>query len=281
MRESTGKHGAGRSWIQAEPRQDGVSRLRAELVGEGHCLHAHDTYALSVTDWGIQESTYRGAVHRSVPGQVLVLHPDEPHDGRGGDGAGFGYRTLYLDPAAVHDAAKALAGATAALPFVRDPVVRDAAMWRGICGCFHGEMDPLRSEAIIVSLTRRLLLAGGGRRFRKDTKLASAALDRAAEFLRENAHRTVLSPEVESHSGLSRFELDVQFRRRYGTTPYRYLLLRRLEIARERLLQGVAAADAAAESGFADQSHMTRAMRRAYGFTPARLARLHRAAGAP
>ena len=54
-----------------------------------------------------------------------------------------------------------------------------------------------------------------------------------------------------------------------GTSPYRYLLMRRLDFAREQLHQGRSLTDVAVESGFADQAHFTRAFRSTFGLTPA------------
>src|SRR5260370_38663781 len=54
-----------------------------------------------------------------------------------------------------------------------------------------------------------------------------AALERARQFLRMKT-RVVRSSELEAVTGLTRYELARQFRVRYGTSPYRYWLMRRL-----------------------------------------------------
>ena len=61
-----------------------------------------------------------------------------------------------------------------------------------------------------------------------------------------------------------------QFRLVFGTSPYRYLLMRRLDLAREEIHRGRPLADVAVEAGFADQAHLTRMFRDAFGLTPAR-----------
>ena len=66
------------------------------------------------------------------------------------------------------------------------------------------------------------------------------------------------------------YDLARQFRIALGTTPHRYLLMRRLELARELIHNGRPLVDVALDTGFADQAHFTRAFRSAFGLTPAR-----------
>ncbi len=53
-------------------------------------------------------------------------------------------------------------------------------------------------------------------------------------------------------------------------TPHAYLVQRRVRLARELLRVGRTPAEATAEAGFSDQSHVTRTFARCYGVTPAR-----------
>ena len=78
------------------------------------------------------------------------------------------------------------------------------------------------------------------------------------------------STELERVSGLSRYDLARQFRALLGTSPYRYLLMRRLDLARELIHRRRALAEVACEAGFADQAHFTRVFKAAFGLTPAR-----------
>ena len=78
------------------------------------------------------------------------------------------------------------------------------------------------------------------------------------------------SAELESITGLTRYDVARQFRIMFGTSPYRYLLMRRLDAARERIHQHRPLVEVACDAGFADQAHFTRAFKSAFGLTPAR-----------
>jgi hypothetical protein len=68
-------------WMDTSGPVDGVELFRARLHGHPFGRHRHDVYAIGVSEEGVQGFGYRGTVEHSLPGQVFVLHPDEPHDG--------------------------------------------------------------------------------------------------------------------------------------------------------------------------------------------------------
>jgi AraC-like DNA-binding protein len=253
-------------WIASATPRDGVELFSAWFKGAAYQTHRHDTYAIGVTDAGVQVFDYRGAKRSSLPGDVVVLHPDEPHDGRAGTGAGFGYRIVYLQPAAVSEAVRALKGRPHPLPFVRDPIVKSKALSRAITEAFESAVEPLTIDAVIATLVEGLLVAEGNRATAKS--VAGGAVNRAREFLEAEQDRPVHSSELESITGLTRYELARQFRQLFGTSPYRYLLMRRVDTARKLIDADRPLAEAAQEAGFADQPHLTRIFRSTFGMTP-------------
>jgi AraC-like DNA-binding protein len=74
--------------------------------------------------------------------------------------------------------------------------------------------------------------------------------------------------ELAAMAGISRFQLLRRFAAVHGCTPHAWLVQQRAERARGLIRRGGTLADAAAETGFADQSHMTRIFTRQFGFTP-------------
>jgi len=96
------------------------------------------------------------------------------------------------------------------------------------------------------------------------------AVERARQFLAAEKTRVVRSAELESITGLTRYDLARQFRIMFGTSPYRYLLMRRLDYARERIHRNRPLVEVACDAGFADQPHFTRVFKSAFGLTPAR-----------
>ena len=269
LERSCRRTGAG--WIASTKPVDGVELFRAWFAGEAYQKHRHDTYAVGVTDWGVQVFEYRRSVRVSRPGQVVVLYPDEVHDGRAGTAEGFGYRIVYLEPPHLAEALRVLRGRPYPLPFVGDPVSSNARLAQAIDAAFRAPLESLAADSLIVALAEGLIEGEQGRGLPKaPPRVDVPAVERARELLDAERTRAVHSTELESITGLTRYDLARQFRTMFGTSPYRYLLMRRLDFARERIHQKRPLVEVACDAGFADQAHFTRAFRSAFGLTPAR-----------
>lgn len=261
---------ASRDWIRLAPPQPGFERLEASFAAQGFEPHRHDTYAIGITLAGVQTFDYRGATARSRRGEAVVLHPDEVHDGRAGGDTGFRYRIAYIEPSLLR---QALGERRRALPFVRNPVSNDRRLVAAIAPALadlEAPLEDLQRDQVLVALAAALTALDPSAVVQPVSATCARAVGRARELLDASDARVVSSERLEAAAGLSRFELARQFRACLGTSPHRYSVMRRLDRACRLLREGVSLADAAAASGFADQSHMTRQFKRAYGLPPGR-----------
>lgn len=257
-------------WLSTREASDGVQLLEAWFARHGFDRHRHDTYAIGVTDVGVQMFDYRGATERSTPGHVVVLHPDEPHDGRAGTRDGFGYRILYVAPARIAEAARAICRRPSVLPFVRQPVARNPRLAHAVGAAFRHGREPLAVDGAVLELTGALLEADPSSGPARPIRMDQGAIARARAFLDAETGRVVGSSELEVVSGLTRYELARQFRAGVGTSPYRYSVMRRLDRARADMRANPSLAHVALACGFADQAHFSRMFKAAFGLTPAR-----------
>jgi len=249
-----------------------LERVEAFFAGHAFEPHRHDTYTIGVTLRGVQSFRYRGATAHSLPGQVFVLHPDEIHDGHAGTSTGFRYKALYIEPRAIH---AALDEARCPLPFVRDAVSADRRLAAAIVPALDGLDGPLEEvqrDQIILDLAEALTVADPSCARRKLSARHWRAVGKARDFLEANLQSVVTSAALEAVAELSRYALARHFRACLGTSPYRYLILRRLDRVRFQIQQGASLVDAALSCGFADQSHMARHFKQVYGLSPGRWA---------
>jgi AraC-like DNA-binding protein len=253
--------------IRFGPGAQGVERAEVHFSTCAFEPHRHDTYAIGITTAGVQIFRYRGSRRVCLPGQLHFLHPDERHDGAAGTDDGFGYRILYIAPELVRDA---LAGR--ALPFVADPVQELTPAARPIASLLADIDEPISelSCAEIAAAVADGLMSLSGRSDRRRATIDIRAVELVRDHLAAHAREQTPASILEEITGTDRYTIARHFRRAFGTSPDRYRTLRRLALARAAIESGQSLARAAAETGFADQSHMTRQFKRTYGLTPAR-----------
>lgn len=97
----------------------------------------------------------------------------------------------------------------------------------------------------------------------------AARMQACLSFVDQRLDRRLSIDDIASAAGLSTGRLSRLFRRALGCSPYQYVVQRRLEAARSRLLNSDdALADIAYDTGFSSQAHMTTAFRKLLGVTP-------------
>jgi len=241
-----------------------IERVNNRLVGAAFSPHRHDTYTVALTMAGVQAFNYRGATRHSLPGQVLILHPDELHDGHCRDEAGFSYWAAYVPPTHV----QSVLGGTE-LPFVANGVSTNraliAAAMTMVIDC-AGVADPAAYEDALYDLAQAMNHEAG-----KAATVRTAnrtAVWQARDFLDTAVVAGARLDELEQVTGCDRWQLSRDFRALLGTSPYRYLQHRRVDLAKRLMRDGATLADAAHGAGFADQSHFGRTFRKAVGLTP-------------
>ncbi|MER9965342.1 AraC family transcriptional regulator [Mesorhizobium sp. M0060] len=264
---------AAENCIVPAPRAAGMERIEARFHGNAFDLHRHDTYAIGVTLYGVQRFRYRGQMHQSLPGQIIILHPDEMHDGGAGTEDGLRYRMLYLEPSLMLDC---LGGGS--LPFVGNAVVTDRDLRATLLSAL-GPLDQELDELFVVDFMTQLmqsLARHAGQPAKPVAKTAWRAASLARDYLEENVARIVRSDELEAITGLDRYALSRHFRATFSTSPHRFLLMRRLQRARRMIEADEPLAQIAIAAGFSDQSHFNRHFKKAFGVTPGRWSALTR-----
>jgi AraC family transcriptional regulator len=132
----------------------------------------------------------------------------------------------------------------------------------------------LFADSLAAALAARLLAL--------QTRRAAAAprralpawrLRRVIEYVEAHLDRDLALAELAGVAGFSPSHFKALFREAAGMPVHRFVLERRVERARTRLLEGGASVtEVALETGFAHASHLARCMRRLLGTSPSQIA---------
>ncbi|HUB39655.1 MAG TPA: AraC family transcriptional regulator [Streptosporangiaceae bacterium] len=252
---------------------EGVDLLRAKFVTHRYGRHAHETYTLGLIEAGVEEFDYGSNVFRAGPGAVALLDPDVVHTGQAATPSGWRYRVVYPQVSVVTEVAAEL-GWRAGTPRFPQTVVYDAgsaALLRAAHrAAEHG--DQLASSSLLRTALAGLLRAHATPGPASGTTRSLRAPQAVAAVRGLLAERMADPPslaELAALTGLSQFAVLRAFRDATGLPPHAYLNQLRVRRARLLLDDGLPPADVAAQTGFADQAHLTRHFKRVVGVPPA------------
>jgi AraC-like DNA-binding protein len=183
--------------------------------------------------------------------------------------------TLTLNPVLLRHLAAEQIRSAGNLMLLRPTVVQDpimSAMGRWLeSEAAAGAPSRITLEAVATVLALRLL-NGAERQAASTTRggLAGWRVRRVTDHLSANLSRDVRLKDMAVLVELSTHHFSRAFRAATGMPPHRYLMKLRLERARE-LLHGreLTLTEIALETGFSDQSHLSRAFRAEFGIRPA------------
>jgi AraC-like DNA-binding protein len=107
--------------------------------------------------------------------------------------------------------------------------------------------------------------------------LAPWQAKRVVRHVEENLDRPLPIDELSRMVGLSNSYFSRAFKATFGQTPHAFILGRRVERARQEMLEGrEPLCQIALSCGFADQAHLARTFRRQTGLAPSEWRRAHR-----
>lgn len=255
-------------------RRSGVEAVEADTT-LAFGRHTHEQFGVGLIERGAHRSASGRGVVEACAGDIITVNPGEVHDGAPlGDG-GRAWRILYFDPgiviAAVADITegKARAGLEFSRPALSDPRIGKrfqelySAMTTG-----DASQDDLRVDETLLMLLGDLLQPASGGEGSVPAGIASAR-----SLIDDDPAAALTLDALARQADLSRYQFLRSFARATGLTPHAYLMQRRMHRARQLIANGARLSDAAASSGFADQSHMTRLFVRSFGMAPGVYAR--------
>ncbi|WP_075290914.1 AraC family transcriptional regulator [Pararhizobium arenae] len=252
----------------------GTEAVEAD-TGQSFPRHMHETFGIGLIRRGAQRSASgRGPVEAGA-GDVITVNPGEIHDGLPIGDHGRAWHMLYLETDLVSEACRDVSDQKFSEAEFSDPVIRNTAIasdFARVYGIITGRLAAadetyiMAAEEWLLETCATLLLR------RAATPGVPASVRHARALIDDDPAVAVSLADLAEASGLSRYQILRAFTQATGLTPHAYIIQRRLSMARRLIREGTPLAEAAATSGFSDQSHMTRLFARFFGFSPGALA---------
>jgi AraC-like DNA-binding protein len=243
--------------------------LTARYLDHRFAPHVHDSYVIALIEDGVERFCCGRAAQVAPASSVIVIPPGEVHDGRRGCEAGWAYRVFYPHPALLAELMAELRAGDGRQPVFDQVVFDDPALFRALRGlhvALHASDDALLRAGVWREAMAPLLRHAGVRE--PATGREDQAVRVAQGMLRADLTATLTLHALAHEVGLSPWHLNRVFSRTVGLPPHAWRNQWRLAQAKRLLRGGQSAAEVAASLGFADQSHLHRLFKRAFGVTP-------------
>jgi AraC family transcriptional regulator len=175
---------------------------------------------------------------------------------------------VHLHPRLVRRLSRSAASGLQMLPRLRDPIIRDIGLQLYSLVGSGAPLDPRAAPGLVMALAHHVASAYPG----PDTpvvQVGARTLEQVLDAFRERPPASYPVSTLAAWCGLSRPHFSRRIRALTGLWPQTLILGSRIEAAKHLLERGEASVSEVAYAvGFADQSHLTRVLRRSTGFTP-------------
>ena len=230
--------------------------------------HSHDECVIGVNLVGAEQVWLDRRTFEAGPGSITLYNPGQIQGGGAAEGAPWHFVSLYAgaDRLAT-DLGLAHLEFDRALCFAPELAAQLAQAAKGALSA-----DPLvcglSEDALVLLLGEVVRLSGV--RLPSNASAGSGMVAQAQELLAAQLHQGVALDTLGDELGLSKFHVLRTFQKETGLSPRQWAMQLRTRRAKGLLRSGLSAAEVAHEVGFADQSHLNRHFRAAYGITPGR-----------
>ena len=279
LRRMTAKKSREQVKLWSLPHLKDAELLHGSYVTQSFAKHAHDGFAIGVIKKGALKFFYRGEHLVASPGCINLAVPGEAHNGWAASPAGWTYRMFYLPPALLEQAVSQMAGRPKGLPFFQPGVIQDPLL-AGLIQELHFLLeDPctplLEQESRLLWMLTLLIARHADERFPlPGIGKERQAIGRAREHIETCYAEDLSLQRLAAVAHLSSFHFMRIFHHQVGMPPHAYLIQIRVKRAKDLLKKGLPIARVAFETGFADQSHLTRQFKRIVGVTPGQYSKI-------
>jgi len=232
--------------------------------------HYHLDFHIGLITQGEQKFNHNGKSHYVGQGQVVIMPPDELHDGRSTQESGYQTKVFSLDPTWFSELANC--GNREQIISFRQTVIDQPVIFRQLCLLHNllanSHLSQLAKDCLPLEGFELLVNQFGYGQTFQSQALGNQSIKKLKQFIWENIEQPIRLEQLATLCDLTPTQFQRHFKAQMGISPYAWLSRLRLEQAMKLLQEGHSATQVAHRVGFYDQAHFSKAFKSSFGITP-------------
>ena len=253
-----------------------ISLITADYKKFAFPRHYHLDFHIGLITHGQQKFQHNGTTYHAGNGQIIIMPPDELHDGHALLDSGYRSRVFAINPQWLSD----LADLKQPGQIIRfnQLIIKDPCIFSQLVNLhrllMHPELSQIEKDCLPLERLNQLFDRFGSFQRAPSIPLGTKSIDILKEYLLANLAQPIRLEQLSELCNLSPTQFQRHFKASMSITPYAWLTRLRLEYSMKLLKSGVCSTEVAHQVGYYDQAHFSKAFKQCYGVSPSKINRL-------
>lgn len=233
--------------------------------------HFHSTYTIGITHDGFFKSFIQNKSSISYKQSTRIINPYEIHYG---DSKSWKYTNFYPSISLLEEIHEQIFFEKK-VPLFTEHIIEDKILYKLLWNLFNSVY--IKSSYMNIETNLIETLSYIVKNYTSDKKNANnfpvqkEKIINTLEYIHDNIEYTISLDNLAKNVNLSKYHFLRIFKEHIGLTPHQYIIMNRVNKAKELIIKGESLSMASLYTGFNDQSHFIKNFRKIYGYSPKEL----------
>ena len=243
---------------------------KAHFNNFGFDKHVHEDYTIGLIQEGIMDAFLDGRKQKLNKTTIVTVNPDETHACQTQSEIGYKHYSIYLKPSFLKNLSREnFLGEDL---YFKKGLFADEILAKRLIDIVtlneNNQSSKIEFECELISSLNNLFLSNGNTTIQKNLSAHDKMIYRAKEFINDNLGLDLQLSDISDELDISKYHFLRLFKEKTFLSPHSYLMLRRIEKAKNTLQKGESLINTTHICGFNDQSHLNRRFKAMTGMTP-------------
>lgn len=235
--------------------------------------HSHETFALSIIEEGEIEIQFHSQEKLYLhANKIVVFNPNQVHITKSAIKENLNYYTLHVDTKYCKNKQTNIFGKSDSFIDVEN-IIDDKVLYQRLLGVFEDiilNKQNIKSEQLAILVDEILEKYTKSNSIEVINEEENKLLSNIEQYIIQNIKNPITLEDIALNVRYNESYITRVFKKKYGLTPHAFLVNKRIEKARNKMLNNkeISLAQLSSEVGFYDQSHFSKVFKRVFAISP-------------